>query len=179
MTEMLSAVYTKELSAARNFASLMKGEERAGTLSSSHTFYRGEVEVAHLYNYLSRPSQIEVEGQRFLLKQQNRVIVFTQHYTLERDGQMLANAKETKLFFLSNSRISYKIKRHSRELTLKDNIWSLLGRQYLLWDGQDRVGVIKHNKNFGAEIDLPPDIPLAIQVFIYKLAFIMWQRGTR
>lgn len=79
-------------------------------------------------------------------------------------------------FFLSNSRISYTVERHLRELTLKDNIRNLRGRQYLLWDGQKRVGVIKHDGDFGAEIDLPPEIPLAVQVFIYKLAFIMWQR---
>ena len=173
---MLSAVYTHKLSTWRNLASLWKDAPRAGTLSSGYTFYLGEVEVARLYNYLSGPTQIEVDGEHFLLKRQKRVILFTQYYTLERDGRTLATAKETKLFFLSNSRISYTVKRHSRELTLKDNIWSLRGRQYLLWDGQDRVGVIKHDSNFGAEIDLPPDIPLAVQIFIYKLAFIMWQR---
>jgi len=173
---MLRAVYTHKESAARNFVSLWKNVDRAKTLSSGHTFYLGEVEVARLYNYLSGPTQIEVDGERFLLKRQKRVIVFTQNYTLERDGQTLATAKETKLFFLSNSRIRYKVGRHSRELILKDNIWSLLGRQYLLWDGQERVGVIKHDRNFGADIDLPPEIPLAVQIFIYRLAFIMWQR---
>lgn len=173
---MLSAVYTHKLSTWRDLVSLWKDTPREGKLSSDHTFYQGEVEVARLYNYLSGPTQIEVDGEHFLLKRQKRVIVFTQYYTLERDGRTLASAKETKLFFLSNSRISYKVGRHSRELTLKSNIWSLRGRQYLLWDGQDRVGVIKHNSDFGAEIDLPPEIPLAVQIFIYKLAFIMWQR---
>ena len=172
---MLSAVYTHKLSSWRNLASLLKDVPRAGTLSSGHTFYLDEVEVARLCNYLSGPTQIEVDGNHFLLKRQKRVILFTQYYTLERDGRTLATAKETKLFFLSNCRISYTVKRHSRELTLKDNIWRLRGRQYLLWDGQDRVGVIEHDSNFGAEIDLPPEIPLAVQIFIYKLAFIMWQ----
>ena len=134
------------------------------------------MEVARLYNYLSGPTQIEVDGEHFLLKRQKRVILFTQNYTLERDGRTLATAKETKLFFLSNSRIRYTVKRHSRELTLKDNIWRLRGRQYLLLDGRDRVGVIEHDSDFGADIDLPPEIPLAVQIFIYKLAFIMWQR---
>jgi hypothetical protein len=105
--------------------------------------------------------------------------VFTQNYTLEHDGRTIATAKETKLFFLSNSRISYTVNRHSRELTLKDDMWSLRGRQYLVFDGKDRVGVIKHNSDFGADIDLPPEIPLPVQIFIYKLAFIMWQRGIR
>jgi len=173
---MLSAVYTYKLSTWRNLASLWKDAPREGTLSSGYTFYQGEVEVARLYNYLSGPTQIEVDGEHFLLKAQKRVILFTQYYTLEREGRTLATAKETKLFFLSNSRISYKVGRHSRELTLKDNIWSLRGRQYLLWDGQDRVGVIEHNSDFGASIVLPPEIPLAVQIFIYKLAFIMWQR---
>ena len=129
---MLSAVYTHKLSTWRNLASLWKDAPRAGTLSSGYTFYLGEVEVARLYNYLSGPTQIEVDGEHFLLKPQKRVVLFTQNYTLERDGRTLATAKETKLFFLSNSRISYTVERHSRELTLKDNIWSLRGRQYLL-----------------------------------------------
>ena len=171
---MLSAVYTHKFSICR--ASLLKGTARAESLSSGHTFYRGEVEVARLYNYLSGPTRIEVDREHFLLKRRKRVMIFTQYYTLERDGRALATAKETKLFFLSNSRISYTVKRHSHELTLKDNIWSLRGRQYLLWDGQDRVGVIKHHSDFGADIDLPAEIPLAVQIFIYKLAFIMWQR---
>ena len=148
---MLSAVYTHKLSTWRNLANLWKGAARAETLSSGHTFYLGEVEVARLYNYLSGPSQIEVDGEHFLLKRQKRVILFTQNYTLERDGRTLATAKETKLFFGSKSRISYTVKRHSPELTLKNNIWSLLGRQYLLLDGQDRVGVIEHHRDFGAD----------------------------
>ena len=174
---MLRAVYTHKLSTWRNLVSLWKDAPREGTLSSGHTFYRGEAEVGRLYNYLSGTSQIEVDGEHFLMKQQNRVIIFTQHYTLEHDGRTLGTAKETKLFFLSNSRISYTVDRHSRELRLKYNMWRLLGRQYLLWDGQDRVGVIEHDRHFGANIDLPPEIPLAVQIFIYKLAFIMWQRG--
>ena len=173
---MLRAVYTHKLSTWRNLVSLWKDAPRAETLSSGHTFYLGEVEVGRLYNYLSGPTQIEVGGERFLMKRQKRVILFTQYYTLERDGRTLATAKETKLFFLTNSRISYTVKRHSRAFTLKENIWRVLGRQYLLLDGQDRVGVIKHNRDFGADIDLPPEIPLAVQIFIYKVAFIMWQR---
>lgn len=174
---MLSAVYTHKFSLWRNLSSLLKDAARAETLSSGHTFYLGEAEVARLYNYLSGPSQIELDGEYFLLKRQKRVVLFSQHYTLERDGRTLATAKETRLAFLPKSRISYTVGRHSRELTLKNNIWSLRGRQYLLLDGQDRVGVIEHDSNFGANIDLPPEIPLAVQIFIYVLAFIMWQRG--
>lgn len=97
---MLSAVYTHKFSTWRNLASLLKDAVRAETLSSGHTFYRGEVEVARLYNYLSGPTQIEVDGEHFLLKRQKRVVLFTQNYTLERDRRTLATAKETKLFFL-------------------------------------------------------------------------------
>src|SRR6185437_4668121 len=163
---MLRAVYTHKFSAWRNIATLRTDVQRAETVSSGHTFYRGEVEVARLYNYLSGPSQIEVDGQKFLLKRQKRVILFTQQYTLECAERMVATARETKLFFLSKTDISYKVKRHSRELRLKDNNWKLLGSQYLLFDGEDRVGVIDHHNDFGAKIDLPPEIPLAVQVFI-------------
>ena len=174
---MLRAVYTQKFSLLRNLANLLKDPPQVQTVSSGHTFYRGKVEVAHLYNYQSGPSRIEVDGEQFLLKPQKRFIVFTQQYTLEHGERMVATAKETKFFFLSKIDISYKVGRHSRELRLKDNNWKLLGRQYLIFDGEDRVGVIDHNNDFGANIDLPPEIPLAVQVFIYKLAFIMWQRG--
>jgi hypothetical protein len=174
---MLSAVYTHKFSARQNLAGLLKDAPPGETLSSGHTFYLGEVEVARLYNYLSGPSRIEVDGEQFVLKRQKRVILFTQQYTLARAEHMVATAKETKLFFLSKTDISYNVERRSRELRLKNNIWNLRGRQYLLFDGQDRVGVIEHHSDFGANIDLPPEIPLAVQVFIYKLAFIMWQRG--
>lgn len=176
---MLSAVYTHKLSTWRNLASLSKGAAQAETISSGHTFYRGEVEVAHLYNYLSGTTQIEVDGEHFFLKRRNRVVLFTQHYTLDHDGRTLATAKETKMFFRSKSQIRYAVERHSRELTLKCNIWSLRGRQYLILDGQARVGFIEHDSDFGAAIDLPPEIPLAVQIFIFGLAFIMWQRGVR
>ena len=174
---MLKAVYTRKLSIRRGLANLWKGVPPAETLSSGHTFYRGEVEVAHLYNYMSGTSQIEVDGDYFLLRRQKRIVMFTQYYTLERDERMVANAKETKLFFASNCRISYAIERHARELTLKSNIWKLFGRHYLLLDGEERVGTIKHQSDFGADIDLPPEIPLTVQIFIFQLAFIMWQRG--
>jgi hypothetical protein len=173
---MLSAVYTHKLSIVRNLANRWKGTADAATFSSGHTFYQGEVEVARLYNYLSAPSRIEVKGKHFLLRPHKRVVLFTQDYTLERDGRTVATAKETKLFFHSNSRISYSDKPHSRELTVKSNFWKLLGGQYLVWDGNERVGVIEHDSNFGADIDLPAEIPLPVQIFIYTLAFIMWQR---
>jgi len=175
---MLFAVNTYKESAWRNLANVWKDAPRAETLSSVYTFYQGEAEVARLYDYLSGPTQIEVDGEYFLLKRQKRVVLFTQHYTLEREGRMLATAKETIRFFLSKSRISCQVERHPRELTLKSNFWSLRGRQYLLWEGRDRVGVIKHNGALGAEIDLPPKIPLPVQIFIYRLAFIMSHRGT-
>jgi hypothetical protein len=176
---MLSAVNTYNLSLGRTLANLWKDAAPAETLSSGHTFYLGEVEVGRLYSYMSGRTQIEVHGKHFLLKQQKRLILFTQNYTLEGDGRTLASAKETKLFFHSNCQISYAVEGHSRELTLKPNFWSLRGRQWLLWDGPDRVGVIKHDSDFGADIDLPPEIPLAVQVFIYGLAFIIRQRGKR
>lgn len=74
---MLSAVYTHKLSVWRNLVSVWKDAPRAETLSSGHTFYLDEVEVARLYNYLSGPTQIEVAGEHFLLKRQNRVMLFT------------------------------------------------------------------------------------------------------
>lgn len=176
---MLSAVYTHKFSTLRNLASLGNDAARAKTISSGHTFYRGELEVGHLYNYQSGPTQIEVEGKHFLVKRQNRVVLFRQYYTLEHDGRTQATAKETKFFFLSNSRISYTVERQSHELILKNNIWNLGGREYLIFAGRDRVGTIKHDSDFGASIDLPREIPLAVQIFIYRLAFIMWQRGHR
>jgi hypothetical protein len=171
---MLSAVYTYKNSAWRNLTHRLKGVD---TLSSAYTFYAGEVKVAGLYNYVLSPSsRIEVDGEHLLLKRQNRVILFTQYYTLERDGRTLATAKETKSF-QSRSQISYEVDGHSRELTLRVNVWKLRGRQYLLLDGQERVGVIEFNSDFGADIDLPRVIPLAVQIFIFKVASIMWQRG--
>ena len=45
----------------------------------------------------------------------------------------MATAKETKLFFLSKTDISYNVERYSRELRLKTSIWNLRGRQYQLF----------------------------------------------
>src|SRR5258706_8804653 len=111
---MLSAVYTHKFSVLRNLANLLKDAPRADTVSSGHTFFLGEVEVARLYNYQSGPSRIEVDGENFLLKRQKRVIVFAQQYTLARADHLVATARETKLFFLSKTDISYNVKRRSR-----------------------------------------------------------------
>jgi len=174
---MLSAIYTHKSSAWRNLASRSVGlvpEEE--TISSGHTFYQNGAEVARLNNYVSGPSQIEVYGERLVLKRQKFFVLFTQYYTLERDGRLVARAKRTKLLIGSNSRITYGVEGQTRELKLKSNFRSLTGTQYLLLDGQDRVGVIDHNNDFGAEIDFPPEIPLEVQIFIYHIAFIMHHR---
>jgi hypothetical protein len=174
---MLSAVYTHKFSDSRNLTSRLRGDAEAETVSSGHTFYLDGVEVAHLYNYLSGPSRIEVGGEHFLMKRQKRVVLFTQKYTLKRDDGTVATAKETILWFRSNSRIRYSVERHLHELTLKANIWKMRGGQYRVFEEQDQIGIIEHDSEFGADIALPPEMPLAVQIFICNISFRMSQRG--
>src|SRR5262245_48216455 len=138
---MLRAVYTEKVSVARNLAARLRNAPGEDTLSSGHTFYRDGVEVAHMYNYLSGPSRIEIGNDLFLFKRKNVVVLFTQHYMLEHEGKTVATAKELIMSFYSKSTINCTIESRELNLTLKTNVRNLTGRRYRITDGRDEIGI--------------------------------------
>ncbi|HEY2866621.1 MAG TPA: hypothetical protein VGJ02_05980, partial [Pyrinomonadaceae bacterium] len=74
-------------------------------------------------------------------------------------------------------KISFAIEPPIGDLVVKGNLRKLLGREYLIMDGEEWIGNVVYNTDFGADIELPSRIPLAVQIFIFRVAFNMWQRG--
>lgn len=92
-------------------------------------------------------------------------------FTLARGGAVIARARRHSAL---RSRFEREHAVHRYELQ-KPSWW---GRGYeLLLDGQP-VGSIRPRSPFTrrATIELPPDLPLSVQVFLAALVAFMWQR---
>jgi hypothetical protein len=175
--EMLTAVYTNHLSLGKRLASTLGESKDENPLASSHAFYRDGIQVGGMYNYMSGPSRIEVKSGHYLFRRKNFVVFFTQYYMLERDAQTLATAKESLRFLGSNSKITSAFEPPIADLTVRCTTSNMRGSEYSVTEGREEIGAILHDTNFGADIDLSLRIPLALQIFIFRVSFNMTHRG--
>lgn len=174
---MLTAVYTNHRSAAKRLASRLGESKDQNPLFSSHAFYRDGIQVAGMYNYMSGPSRIEVKDGHYLFRRKNAVVFFTQYYMLERDARTFATAKFASRLFDVRSTITSTFEPPLADLTVRCATGDMRGSEYSVTEGRDEVGAIFHDTNLGADIDLSLRIPLALQIFIFRVSFSMTQRG--
>lgn len=94
-------------------------------------------------------------------------------FVLESNGAVMATAKKP-----SALRRQFELEHEGKHLTLRAS--SVFGRTFLLLDGKQEVGSITPEGFFTrrAEIDLPLSLPLAVRVFIFWLAVILWKRQS-
>ena len=174
---MLTAVYKNHRSIVKRLASRLGETEDQNPVFSSHAFYRDGKQVAGMYNYMSGPSRIELKDEHYLFRRKNAVVFFTQYYTLERDGRAVATAKESKRLLGSKSTVNFPTEASLGQLTIRSNFKKLLGGEYLVLDGKSWIGNINYDSDLGADIALPTDMPLALQIFLFRVGYNMWQRG--
>jgi len=94
-------------------------------------------------------------------------------FILEKDGVRLARAEKPSAVFRS-----FVVDYNGRSFTLEAE--SALRRKFVLKDGEGLVGSIFPEGTFTRKciVDLPPDIPLAVRVFMIWLVIILWKRES-
>ena len=127
----------------------------------------GEVDVS----ILREKARIELEDGTYELYRERQ---FSGDFVLERNGKIVARA--TKPSALQNR---FEVELPDRRLVLrKVSMWN---RRFELFDGEKQIGSIYPLGIFTrrSNIDLPDDWPLAIRVFLFWLAFIIWKRRNQ
>lgn len=150
-----------------------------GLFSNDYEIYRDEDQVAFLDPSAWREkAELEIEGQRYKLDREGWVGEFR---LLDKMNHPVAKAAKTSAF-----KNRFEVEQGERRFVLdKTSFWS---RGFSLWEvvpgpagseareslvGQiDREGLLTRR----AVIDLPEDLPLPVQVFLFWLVVVLWNR---
>jgi hypothetical protein len=96
---------------------------------------------------------------------------FSGDFVLEHNGNVVARARKPSLF-----RNQFEVELPNQLLLLRK--LTPLSRRFGLFDGERQLGSVYPLGIFTrrSNIDLPSDWPLAIRVFVFWLAFVIWKR---
>ena len=96
---------------------------------------------------------------------------FSGDFVLEHNGNVVARARKPSLF-----RNQFEVELPNQLLLLRK--LTPLSRRFGLFDGVRQLGSVYPLGIFTrrSNIDLPSDWPLAIRVFVFWLAFVIWKR---
>ena len=99
--------------------------------------------------------------------------LFSGDYFLESGGQRVARAQKPSAF-----RSSFEITEADKIYTLKKE--SLVGRSFVLLQGDIAVGAIRSEGYFGrkASVSMPEVMSLPVQLFIIWLTILLWKRES-
>jgi hypothetical protein len=94
-------------------------------------------------------------------------------YILEEQGHSLARARKQSVF-VSAFQLEYPGKSH----TLRKE--SHFRRTFVLMEGDRQIGIIKPEGIFTrkADVSLPDEIPLPVQIFVLWLVLVLWKRNS-
>jgi hypothetical protein len=109
-----------------------------------------------------------LQGSRYHLHREGRL---KGPFLLERDGRVIARAVKPSAF-----RDRFEVELNGTTYTLRKP--SAFSRRFHLFSGEQQIGEIAPVSAFSrrSRVDLPADIPLAMQLFIFWLALLMWKR---
>jgi hypothetical protein len=96
---------------------------------------------------------------------------FSGDFVLEHNGNVVARARKPSVF-----RNQFEVELPNQLLVLRK--LSPMTRRFGLFDGERQLGSVYPLGIFTrrSNIDLPSDWPLAIRVFVFWLAFVIWKR---
>jgi hypothetical protein len=113
-------------------------------------------------------AQLELEDGTYELYREG---TFSGDFVIELNGKIVARATKPSAF-----RGTFNIELPDKHLILrKHSVWS---RNFILFEGEMEVGAIRPLGIFSrrTNIELPGQWPLALQIFVFWLAFLMWKR---
>lgn len=113
-------------------------------------------------------AEFDVAGGRFRLYREGMA---SGAYVLEQQGSVLARAVKPSAF---QARFELQVGR--RSFTLRRPRW--WRSDFALFEGETQVGSVRRAGAFTRRtlVDLPAELPLAVQVFVFWLALVIWTR---
>ena len=113
--------------------------------------------------------EVYITGKKAKFYREN---MFTGDFVLKHDDQIVAKAQKPSAFY------------NRMEITIGENLFvvqpeSWFSQSYLVMHNEEQLGVIKKEGWFSnsAIIELPDDWPVALQVFVFLLVVVLWQRS--
>ncbi|HVS00668.1 MAG TPA: hypothetical protein VMW27_28875 [Thermoanaerobaculia bacterium] len=112
--------------------------------------------------------EVLIEGQPYKLYREG---LMSGAFLLEKEGQVVARAIKVSAF-----RSQFDLELGTHRCSLKRA--SIFGRSFSVLQGGDVLGSIRPAGVFTrrALIDLPPDWPAPVQVFVFWLVLVIWNR---
>jgi hypothetical protein len=92
-------------------------------------------------------------------------------YTLRNGERTVATVRKT-----STIRTRYALDLGGAEITIRQRGWT--GRQFLVARGDEQIGSVRRRGWWGqhAEINLPPEWPLGLKIFVFWIIALAWRR---
>jgi hypothetical protein len=92
-------------------------------------------------------------------------------YTLKNGERTIARVRKT-----SAVRTRYALDLGGAEITIRQTGWT--GRQFLVSRGDEQIGSVRRRGWWGrhAEINLPPEWPLGLKIFVFWIIALAWRR---
>ncbi|MBC7789816.1 MAG: hypothetical protein H7Z74_07705 [Anaerolineae bacterium] len=116
-------------------------------------------------------ARVELKDGTYVLYREGR---FSGYFLIEHNGRLVARASKP-----SALRNTFEVEVAGRQLVLRQlSIWK---RRFGLFNGDKQIGSIYPLRVVSrhAHIDVPADLPLPIQVFLFWLVFIVWKRQSQ
>jgi hypothetical protein len=133
------------------------------------TVSQGSQAVAEIdISWWRERGELTVQGARFRVSRQG---MMSGDFLLESDRGVVARATKPSVM-----RRLFVVQHEAKTYTLRAR--SVLGRSFVLLDAEREVGTIAPAGVWSrrADVDLPAEIPLPVQVFLIWLAVLMWKR---
>ena len=121
-------------------------------------------------SWLGERAEIRVEGQAYSAYRES---LLAGTFVLQSEERTLARARKSSAFVRA-----FDIDLAGRPMELKAvSVWR---REFGLFENGEQVGRISPASWFGwqAVIDLPSDIPLSAQLFLFWLVLVLWRRAA-
>jgi len=152
---------------------VLKGRPK-GFFSWDFAVSEGDDEIAEVsFAWFRERGELKVKGEPCAIYRESLMGDFC----LEWNGEVVARATKTSMWTRR-----FVVRFEGRELVLEAA--SIFTRAFVLRDageGGDELGRISPAGIFSrkAVIDLPDDVPLPVQVFMFWLVVIMWRRAAK
>jgi hypothetical protein len=142
-----------------------------GLFTWGFTLYEGGDAIAEIDpSWFGESAEIRAGGQTYSAYRES---MLAGAFVLQSGDRALVRARKVSAFVRA-----FDIDLAGRPLELKaTSVWS---REFGLFEGGVQVGRISPAGWFGrrAVIDLPPDIPLPAQLFLFWLVLVLWRRAA-
>ncbi|MCK4998048.1 MAG: hypothetical protein KAS23_00885 [Anaerohalosphaera sp.] len=119
--------------------------------------------------WLSEGGSFDYQGNTYNLRKAG---FLSTEFSIEENGSVIASASKTAMIRL------FEVDYNNTQYTLRAA--SPLTRKFVIECGNEKIGQIAPNVFFArsCSIEIPDDIPIPVQMFMFWLVILMWRRSS-